>query len=152
MTTSIMETAGLLRFVATARHGVLAELVTALRQASAFVALTGSAGVGKTTLARAARDQLREHGIEAVWISRGDGETIDLRSIAAQLLDKPEATINCDDVGPLFDVMTAATPERRLVIVVYDAEALHAEVFGYLRLLLSIAVDAMPQFLFVAAP
>ncbi|HEX3404344.1 MAG TPA: AAA family ATPase [Acetobacteraceae bacterium] len=152
MTTSIMETAGLLRFVATARHGVLAELVTALRQASAFVALTGSAGVGKTTLARAARDQLREHGIEAVWISRGDGETIDLRSIAAQLLDKPEATINGDDVGPLFDVMTAATPERRLVIVVDDAEALHAEVFGYLRLLLSIAVDAMPQFLFVAAP
>ena len=152
MTTSLMETAGWLRFVATARHGVLTDVVTALRQASGFVALTGSAGVGKTTLARAARDLLRQHGFEVMWIDRGDRGTIGLRNIAAQLLDKPEATINGDDVGPLFDVMTAATPERRLVIVVDDAEALHAEVFGYLRLLLSIAVDAMPQFLFVAAP
>ena len=56
MTTSIMETAGWLRFVATARHGVLTDVVTELRQASGFVALTGCSGVGKTTLARAARD------------------------------------------------------------------------------------------------
>jgi hypothetical protein len=152
MTTSIMETAGWLRFVATARHGVLTDVVTELRQASGFVALTGCSGVGKTTLARAARDLLRQHGFEVTWIDRGDHETIGLRTIAAQLLDKPEATINGDDIEPLFDVMTTATPERRLVIVVDDAEVLQAEVFGYLRLLLGIAVEAMPQFLFVAAP
>jgi hypothetical protein len=152
MTTSLMETACWLRFVATARHGVLTDVVTELRQASGFVALTGSSGVGKTTLARAARDLLRQHGFEVMWIDRGDRGTIGLRTIAAQLLDKPEATINGDDVEPLFDVMTTATLERRLVIVVDDAEVLHAEVFGYLRLLPGIAVEAMPQFLFVGAP
>ena len=80
MTTSIMETAGWLRFVATARHGVLTDVVTELRQASGFVALTGCSGVGKTTLARAARDLLRQHGFEVTWIDRGDHKTIGLRT------------------------------------------------------------------------
>ena len=41
---------------------------------------------------------------------------------------------------------------QRLVIIVDDAELVHTEVFAYLRLLMSIGIEPMPQFLFVGDP
>ena len=73
--------------------------------------------------------------------------------MAAQLLGKPEDAIDSDDAERLFDVMTVhRSSARRHVIIVDDAELLHAEVLAYLRLLMSIGIEQVPQFLFVGDP
>ena len=152
-TTSAGETADPARFVVVSRHEVLAKLMDALMQGASFVALTGLPGVGKTTMAAVVRELLAARSVAAMHIGRGEGGAIRLRTFAAQLLGKPEDAINDDDSERLFDMMTAhGSSGQRLVIIVDDAELVHTEVFAYLRLLVSIGTEPMPQFLFVGDP
>ena len=135
------------------RHGVLARLVDAVLAGVPFLALTGPSGTGKTTLAAAVRELLAARSVAATRIVKSDGGAIRLRTMAAQLLGKSEDAIDSGDVERLFDVMTVhRSSAQRHVIIVDDAELLHAEVLAYLRLLRSIGIEQVPQFLFVGGP
>ena len=151
-TTSAGETADAARFVVVSRHEVLAKLMDALMQGASFVALTGLPGVGKTTMAAVVRELLAD----APWrrcISAGAKGSNPSAHLCRPVLGKPEDAINDDDLERLFDFMTAhGSSGQRLVIIVDDAELVHTEVFAYLRLLVSIGTEPMPQFLFVGDP
>ena len=141
------------RFIVVSRHEVLAKLMDALTRGASFVALTGLPGVGKTTMAAAVRELLAARSVAALYFGRGEGGAIRLRSLAAQLLGKPEDAVDADDAERLFDIMTAHGPSgRRRVIIVDDAQLVHTEVLAYLRLLISFGIEPVPQFLFVGDP
>jgi len=73
--------------------------------------------------------------------------------IMSQLLGKPEADIDDGDIEQLFDAMTEWDPAiRRPVLIIDDAEQLLPAAIGYLRLLASVAMERMPQILFVGDP
>ena len=53
----------------------------------------------------------------------------------------------------LFDLMTEReAPDAGLVLIVDDAEQLLPDAIGYLRLLASVAMERMPQIVFVGDP
>ena len=130
-TAAVSETADPARFVVAVRHGVLARLVDAVLAGVPFLALTGPSGTGKTTLAAAVRELLAARSVAATRIVKSDGGAIRLRTMAAQLLGKSEDAIDSGDVERLFDVMTVhRSSAQRHVIIVDDAELLHAEVLA----------------------
>ena len=58
-----------------------------------------------------------------------------------------------DDVERLFYVMTERdTPDERLALIIDDAERLLPDALAYLRLLVSVALERMPQIVFIGAP
>ena len=74
-------------------------------------------------------------------------------TIMSQFLDKPEADVGADDVERLFYVMTEReTPDERLALIIDDAERLLPDALAYLRLLVSVAPERMPQIVFIGAP
>ena len=156
MTTSEIETATAgktadpARFIVVSRHEVLARLVDALMRGASFLALTGLPGVGKTTMATAVQELLAARAVAALRIGRGNNGAIRLRTLAAQLLGKPEDAVDDGDAERLFDIMTThGSSDRRLVIIVDDAQLVHTEVLAYLRLLIGLGIEPVPQFLFV---
>ena len=149
-TAPVGKTADPARFIVVSRHEVLARLVDALMRGASFVALTGLPGVGKTTMAAAVQELLAARSVAALHIGRGESGAIRLRTLAAQLLGKPEDAVDDDDAKRLFDIMTAhRSSDRRLVIILDDAHLVHTEVLAYLRLLISLGIEPVPQFLFV---
>jgi len=159
MTTSEIETAPVgeiadpARFIVALRHEVLTTLVDALMRGASFLPLTGLPGVGKTTVAAAVQDLLAVHSVPALHIGRGESGAIRLRTLTAQLLGKSEDAVDDVDAERLFDIMTGCgSSGRRLVIIVDDAHLVHTEVLAYLRLLMSIGLEPVPQFLFVGDP
>src|ERR1019366_701757 len=81
-------------FVRTKRGTIIAEMVGGVIQGTAFLALTGPPGSGKTTLAAAIRDELVSRSVRVLSVSRGEGDSIRLRDIVSQLLGEPEAALN----------------------------------------------------------
>jgi type II secretory pathway predicted ATPase ExeA len=141
------------RFVLTARHAAIAALVEGVMQGEPLLALTGPPGIGKSIVASAIRDELIARSVRVLEVHRGDGDGISLQTIASQLLGKPEAGLNDDDIERLFDVLTAREePEQTFALIVDDAECLQADAIGYLRLLTILAKDAMPRIVFVGRP
>lgn len=139
------------RFIVALRQTLLAELVEAvMTQGVSLLALTAPAGTGKTTLASALQQELVDRSMHVLRIGRGEGCRLDLRAVACQVLGKPEADFNVDDIEALFDVMTVrSVPGQKLVLIIDDAELLGTDALGYLRLLCSIAKEEMPQIVFV---
>ena len=139
--------------LAGARGRLLTKIVDTLGQGTQFAALTGVAGVGKTMMATAIREELSKRSVSVRWVDGGGGGGIRLRTIMAQVLTKPETDIDDGDIEQLFDAMTEReAPIQRLVLIVDDAERLLPDAIGYLRLLASVAMERMPQVLFVGAP
>jgi len=144
------ETRDPIRFVLAAREATVAALIDGVMQGQPFVALTGPPGIGKTTVASAVRDALVDRSVRVLEIRRSEGAGISLRTIASQLLGRPEAGLNDDDIEKLFDVMTMRdVPDERCALIIDDAECLKADAIGYLRLLAILAKDAMPRIVFV---
>ena len=136
-----------------ARRKLLAEIVDSLMQGTQFLALTGAPGVGKTTMAAAIHEELNQHSVLVRRIDGCHGTGIHLRTIMSQFLDKPEADVDADDVERLFYVMTEReTPDERLALIIDDAERLLPDALAYLRLLVSVALERMPQIVFIGAP
>ena len=136
-----------------ARRKLLAEIVDSLMQGTQFLALTGAPGVGKTTMAAAIHEELNQHSVLVRRIDGCHGTGIHLRTIMSQFLDKPEADVGADDVERLFNVMTEReTPDERLALIIDDAERLLPDALAYLRLLVSVALERMPQIVFIGAP
>ena len=139
------------RFVlAGARSRLLTEIVDSLVQGTRFIALTGVPGVGKTLMAVAIREELNKRSMSVRWVDGGEGGSIRLQKIMSKVLGKPEADIDDNDIEQLFDAMTEREgPLQRLVLIIDDAERLLPHAIGYLRLLASVAMERMPQILFV---
>ena len=141
------------RFIVTARRSLLAELVAAISQGAPLLALTGPPGSGKSTLAEALHEELLSRSVHVLRADRGESQNIDLRAFASQLLDKAETDFDADDIEALFDVLTTrSVPDQKVVLIIDNAELLRADALGYLRLLSSIAMDAMPQIVFIGDP
>jgi type II secretory pathway predicted ATPase ExeA len=136
-----------------AHRKLLDEIVDSLMEGTQFLALTGTPRAGKTTMAAAIHEELNKHSVlvRRVYGCRGTG--IHLRTVMSQFLDKPEANVGADDVEQLFYVMTEReTPDERLALIIDDAERLLPDVLAYLRLLVSVAPERMPQIVFIGAP
>jgi hypothetical protein len=68
----------------------------------------------------------------------------------SQVLGKPDADIGSDDIEQLFDAMTERdAADARLVLIIDDAELLLSDAIAYLRLLASVAMQRMPQIVFI---
>ena len=105
------------RFIVALRQTLLAELLEAVvTQGVSLLALTAPAGTGKTTLASALQHDLVDRSVHVLRIGRGEGCRLDLRAVACQVLGKPEADFNADDIEALFDVMAVrCVPDQKLV-------------------------------------
>jgi type II secretory pathway predicted ATPase ExeA len=141
------------RFIAAIRHASITELVDGPMQGTRLLALTAPAGAGKTTLANVLRQELLDRSVSILWIDRRSADSIDLRTLTSQLLDKDTAEFGADDIEALFEVLTSqpVAGEKR-VLIIDDAERLAADALGYLRLLSSIAAAEMPQIVLFADP
>jgi type II secretory pathway predicted ATPase ExeA len=143
------------QLVVSARHGLIAEIVHSLMQGTRFVALTGPPGVGKSDMATAIQEELARRAVRVLRVDSGEGSSIRLSTITAQLLGKLEgdADLDGDDIEWLFDAMTEREPPgERQAVVIDDAELLHADVLRYLRLISSVAMERMPQIVFIGDP
>jgi type II secretory pathway predicted ATPase ExeA len=139
--------------LAGARSRLLAEIVDSLSQGTQFMTLTGARGVGKTTMAVAIREELSKRSVNVRWVDGNGGSGIHLRAIMCQVLGEPQADVDDGDIERLFDAMTEREgPVQRLVLIIDDAERLLPDAIGYLRLLASVAVEQMPQIVFVGDP
>ena len=135
------------------RRRMLAEIVDGLVDGAQFMTLTGPPGVGKTIMAATIRKELNERSVSVRWVDGGGGSGIRLRTIMSQILGKPETDIDDGDIEQLFDAMTEREELiQRMVLIIDDAERLLPEAIGYLRLLASIAMERMPQIVFVGGP
>jgi type II secretory pathway predicted ATPase ExeA len=142
------------RVVMVPRHRqLLAEIVDSLMEGTQFIVLTGARGAGKTAVAQAICEELTQRSVRVRWVDGGAGGGIRLRTIMSQFLGKPEADVDTADVERVFDAMTEREdPDDRLVLIIDDAEQLLPDALGYLRLLASVAIERMPQVLFVGDP
>jgi hypothetical protein len=139
--------------LASTRGKVLDEIVDNLMQGSQFIALTGAAGAGKTGMAAAIREELCRRSVSVRWVDGGGGSGIPLRVIMSRVLGKPETDVGADDIEELFDAMTEReAAHERLALIIDDAERLLPDAIGYLRLVASVAMDRMPQIVFVGDP
>jgi AAA domain len=133
-----------------AHRELLDEIIDSLMQGTQFLALTGTPRVGKTTMAAAIHEELNKR---SVLVRRVDGchdTGIHLRTIMSQFLGKSEADVDADDAERLFSAMTEReTPNERLALIIDDAERLLPDALAYLRLLVSVAPERMPQIVFI---
>ncbi len=131
----------------------IGKMVAAVMRGEAFLALTGPAGSGKTTAAAAIRNELASRSVNVLLVHRGPDNTLRLRDIVSQVLGKPDTALNDDDIEKLFDVMTVReTPDRRVVLIIDDAELLQTSAMEYLHLLSSLVTTVAAQFIFVGRP
>ena len=83
-------------------------------------------------------------------IERGENDSIGSRSIICQLLHKPEAAFQPDDVEMLFDtLLTRGDQGQRQAIIIDDAELLRPDALQYLRLVSNLVPEQMPPVVFV---
>ena len=142
------------RFIRISAGKIIAALVDAVMRGEAYVALTGPAGSGKTTVAAAICDELVGRSVQVRSVCRGQADHLRLRDIAAQLLGRPKETLteviaSFDEIAGLFEVMAA---ESRSVLIIDDAEVLQPSALEYLCEMASMTMPARPQFVFVGRP
>jgi type II secretory pathway predicted ATPase ExeA len=136
-----------------AHRKLLTEIVDSLIHGTQFLALTGAPGVSKVTMAAAIYEELANRSVLVRRVGGCCGTGIHLRIIMSQFLGKPETEVDADDVERLFYAMTKReTPNERLVLIINDAERLLPDALAYLRLLVSVALERMPQIVFIGDP
>ena len=138
-------------FISVTHSSVLAGLVDGLMRGLPGLALTGTAGSGKTTMADLLRRELLRRGERAFLITGRRGEPLGVREIAARLLGKPDAELEPADTERLFEILTSKQ-SGRCVLIIDDAENLANSVQEYLRLVSQLALEAPPQFVLVGRP
>ena len=101
-------------------------------------------------MARAIQDELASRSVTVIRIERGENDSIGSRSIICQLLHKPEAAFQPDDVETLFETLLDREDHaQRHAIIVEDAELLRPDALQYLRLVSSMVPKQMPPVVFV---
>ena len=101
-------------------------------------------------MARAIHDELLSRSVTVFRIERGENDSIGSRSIICQLLHKPEAAFQPDDVETLFDtLLDRGDHGQRHAIIIDDAELLRPDALQYLRLVSNMVPEQMPPVVFV---
>jgi type II secretory pathway predicted ATPase ExeA len=132
-------------FIVRARNELLGEVVQRVLQGERFLALSGAPGTGKSVMARAIYDELLGRSVPVFRIRRGENDSIGARSIICQLLHKPEAAFQPNDVETMFDTLLArGDDDERHAIIIDDAELLQPDAVQYLRLVSNIVPEQMP--------
>jgi hypothetical protein len=104
-------------------------------------------------MAAAIHEELNKRSVLVGRVDDRSGTGIHLRTIMSQFLGKPETEIDTDDVEQLFNALTGqGSSHERLVLIIDDAERLLPDVIAYLRLLVSVALEYMPQIVFIGSP
>jgi hypothetical protein len=104
-------------------------------------------------MATAIHEELNKRSVPVRRVDGCRGTGIHLQTIMSQVLGKSEADVDADDVERLFYAMTEReTPNERLALIIDDAERLLPDALAYLRLLVSIAPEHMPQIIFIGDP
>ena len=136
-----------------AHRELLDEIIDSLMQGTQFLALTGTPRVGKPTMAAAIHEELNKRSVPVRRVDGCRGTGIHLRTIMSQFLGKSEADVDADDIERLFYAMTEReTPNERRALIIDDAERLLPDALAYLRLLVSVAQERMPQIVFIGDP
>ena len=132
-------------------RAIAAALIDSVMDGHAFLALTGPAGVGKTTVASAACNELIARSVRVLRIGRGDNDSLPLRTIASQLPARSDVGSDDNDIGErLFDALTVRdAPDQKVVLVIDDAELLQQDVLAYLSLMSKLPRGMLPQVLLV---
>jgi type II secretory pathway predicted ATPase ExeA len=135
-------------------HLALASLVRGVLAGEPFLALTGKAGLGKTTILEACLGILAQHSLVAKRVSAPQAEPLTLRIVMGQLLGKSLEQIADEDVEQLFEAFTTGSPEHRLVFVFDDAHCLQSDVLRYLQIVFNLEAIGIPhqQVIFVGQP
>jgi hypothetical protein len=133
-----------------ARCELLGKIADNLVHGAQFIAVTGEPGAERTVIAAEIREELTRRSVSVRSVDGRGGSAIALRAIMSQVLGKPEADIGSDDIEQLFDAMTERdAADGRLVLIIDDAELLLSDAIAYLRLLASVAMQRMPQIVFI---
>ena len=136
-----------------AHRELLDEIIDSLMQGTQFLALTGTPRVGKPTMAAAIHEELNKRSVPVRRVDGCRGTGIHLRTIMSQVLGKSEADVDADDTERLFYALTEReTPNERRALIIDDAERLLPDALAYLRLLVSVAQERMPQIVFIGDP
>ncbi len=142
-----------------ARHAeALAHLLYAIDDAGGFVQLTGEVGTGKTTVVRSLLAQLPEHADVALILNPHCTPSEFLQAICDELhLWVPETARG--SVKAQIDILNhflldAHSRNRRVVVIVDEAQQLSAEVLEQVRLLtnLETATRKLLQIILVGQP
>ena len=135
-------------------RAIAAALIDSVMGGHAFLALTGPAGVGKTTVASAACNELIARSVRVLRVGRGDNDSLPLRTIASQLPARSDVGSDDNDIGErLFDALTVRdAPDQKVVLVIDDAELLQPDVLAYLSLMSKLPRGMLPQVLLVGRP
>jgi type II secretory pathway predicted ATPase ExeA len=137
-------------FIVRARHELLRQLIDRILQGERFLALSGAPGTGKTVMARELHDELLSRTVTVFRVERGENDSVGSRSIICQLLHKPEATFQPDDVETLYDTLAIAEDHgQRRAIIIDDAERLRPDALQYLRLVSNMLPEQMPPVVFI---
>ena len=116
-----------------------------------FLAVTSGSGV--RTAASVIEEALIARSVRVMTVHQGDNAELRLKTMAAQLLGKPEADFDPDDIETLFEVLTAHEGSgQRAALIVEDADRLQPDAVSYLCLLSTLAKSAAPQTVFVGRP
>ena len=136
-----------------ARPPTISSAVARVLQGAPFIALIGPDAATSSAAAAVVKSELEQASLRVLNVRRGDSDGLRLTGIAAQLLDKPEAAFDPDDIERLFEILTdPAGSGQPIVLVIDGAEALQQDVINYLRLLSTLASHAAPRIVFVGQP
>ncbi len=136
-----------------ARPPTISSAVARVLQGAPFIALIGPDAATSSAAASVLKSELEQASLRVLSVRRGESDGLRLTGIAAQLLDKPEAAFDPDDIERLFEILTdPAGSGQPIVLVIDGAEALQQDVINYLRLLSTLASHAAPRIVFVGQP
>ncbi len=121
-------------FLGSAQRNAIAEIVRATLNRYAMVALTGPAGIGKTTVLREASGQLSAFGERITGIELPRSDRVQLRDVAAQALGRSAVHVMQPALDTLIRKVAAAPRDLGpQILVVDDVHRLLPETLEFLH-------------------
>ena len=111
-------------------------LVDAVLDRQSFIALTGVAGIGKTTALNAALSRFKGEAVRVIRVAGVSDTPLTLSSLMEQVLSKPAGSLTQDNTGDVFEALTLARHgESQIVLAIDDCHSLQPDVLPYILLM-----------------